>query len=61
MRLARGGGPIPLAVPVQQEVARKTSTPLFPKNWASHLLREECQVGRIGKESKMAVAKTRKA
>ena len=27
--------------PVQQEVARKTSTPLFPKNWASHLLRGE--------------------
>ena len=26
-------------VTVQQEVARKTSTPLFPKNWASHLLR----------------------
>ena len=36
------GGPIPLAVPVQQEVARKTSMPLFPKNGASHLLRGEC-------------------
>ena len=33
---------IPLAAPVQQEVPRKTSTPLFPKNWASHLLRGEC-------------------
>ena len=51
MRLARGGGPIPLAAPVQQEVARKTATPLFPKNWASHLLRGECQVGRTGKRS----------
>ena len=30
---------MPLAVPMQQEVARKTSMPLFPKNWASHLLR----------------------
>ena len=51
MRLARRGGPIPLAAPVQQEVARKTSTPLFPKNWAFHLLRGECQVGKIGKRS----------
>ena len=40
-----------LALPVQQEVARKTSTPLFPKNWASHLLRGACQVVRIGKRS----------
>ena len=40
---------MPLAIPVQQEVSRKTSTPLFPKNWASHLLRGECQVVRIGK------------
>ena len=35
-------GPIPLAIPIQQEVARKMLTPLFPKNWASHLLRGEC-------------------
>ena len=28
--------------PVQQQVARKTSMPLFPKNWASHLLRGGC-------------------
>ena len=42
---------MPLAVPVQQEVVRETSTPLFPKNWASHLLRGECQVVRIGKRS----------
>ena len=49
---------MPLAIPVQQEVARKTSMPLFPKNWAFHLLRGECQVVRIGKkESKMVVAK----
>ena len=34
-----GGAAIPLAVPVQQEVAGKTSMPLFPKNRASHLLR----------------------
>ena len=44
-------GPIPLAIPIQQEVARKTLTPLFPKNWASHLLRGECQVVRIGNRS----------
>ena len=30
---------MPLAVLVQQEVARETSLPLLPKNWASHLLR----------------------
>ena len=42
---------MPLSIPGQQEVARKTSTPLFPKNWASHLLRGECSVVRIGKRS----------
>ena len=42
---------MPLAIPVQQEVARETSTPLIPKNWASHLLRGECYVVRIGKKS----------
>ena len=31
LRLARGGGPIPLTIQVQQEVTRKTLTPLFPK------------------------------
>ena len=30
---------MPLAVPVQQEVARETLMPLFPKNWATHLLK----------------------
>ena len=30
---------MPLAIPDQQEVARETLTPLFTKNWASHLLR----------------------
>ena len=39
MRLAREGGPMPLVIPAQQEVARETATPLFPKNWASHLLK----------------------
>ena len=39
------------AVPVQWEVARKSPTLLFPKNWASHLLKGECQVVRIGKRS----------
>ena len=48
---SKRGSPMPLAIPVQQEVARKTATPLFPKNWASHLLRGECQVGRTGKRS----------
>ena len=33
-----GGGPMPFAFPVKQEVARKTSKSLFPKNWAFHLL-----------------------
>ena len=52
LRLARRGGPMPLAIPDQQEVARETSKTLFPKNWASHLLRGgECQVVRIGKKS----------
>ena len=27
------------AIPVQQEVAREILMPLFPKNWAFHLLR----------------------
>ena len=36
---------------VHQEVARETSMPLFLKNQASHLLRGECQVVRIGKRS----------
>ena len=49
---------MPLAIPIQQEVARKTSTPLIPKNSAPHLLRG----GMLGsqnrkKESRMAVAK----
>ena len=42
---------MPLAIPAQQEVARETSIPLLPKNWASHLQRWECQVVRIGKKS----------
>ena len=42
LRLARGGGPKPLAIPAQQEVARGTLITLFPKNWAFHLLREKC-------------------
>ena len=28
---------MPPAILVQQDIARKTSTALFPKNWASHL------------------------
>ena len=51
MKLATGRGPKPLAVPVQQEVARETMTPLVPNNWASHLLRGEYQVVKIGKRS----------
>ena len=39
LETSKRGRPNALAIPVQQEVARKTSTPLFPKNWASHLLR----------------------
>ena len=42
---------MPLAITVPQEVARETSTPLFSMNWASHLLRGECQVVRKGKRS----------
>ena len=38
LSLANWGGPMIIFVPVQQEVARETSTPLFPNNWASHLL-----------------------
>ena len=47
----RGGGPMPLTIPAQQEVARETSTPLLPENWASHLLRGGGEVVRIGKRS----------
>ena len=53
---SKGGGQSPVTVPVQQEVAIKTLTPLFPKNWAFYLLRGECQVVRK-KEPRMAVAK----
>ena len=42
---------MPLTIPVQQEVARETSMPLFPENWTSHPLRGDCQVVRIGKRS----------
>ena len=48
---SKRGSPMPLAIPAQQEVARETLMPLFPKNWASHLSRGECQVVRIGKRS----------
>ena len=48
---SKRGGPMPLTIPVQQEVARETSMSLFPKNWASYLLKGECQVVRIGKRS----------
>ena len=41
---------MPLTIPVQQEVARETLTPLFPKNWASHLLSGEMS-DRKGKRS----------
>ena len=37
--------------PVQLEEARETSMPLFSKNWASHLLRGECQAVSIEKRS----------
>ena len=36
---SKRGRPNALAVPVQQEVARETLMPLFPKNWATHLLK----------------------
>ena len=42
---------MPLTVPVQQEVVRDTLMPLFPKNWASQLLRGKGEVVRIGKRS----------
>ena len=42
---------MPLTIPVQQEVAREISMPLFPKNGASRLLRGECYIVRIGKTS----------
>ena len=29
----RGGGPMPLTIPAQQEVAREISKTLSPKNW----------------------------
>ena len=49
---------MPLALPAQQEIARETSMALRLKNQASHLLRGECYVVRLGKrELKMAVTK----
>ena len=48
---------MPLAVPVQQEVARETLKPLFPKNWASHFWRGMLCSWNRKKESRMAVAK----
>ena len=42
LETSKRGRPNTLAPPVQQEVAKKTSTPLFPKNWASRLLRGDC-------------------
>ena len=41
LETSKRGGPMPLAVAAQQEVARETSTPLFPKNWATRLLSRE--------------------
>ena len=41
-RLARGGGPVLLPIPAPEEVTREISTTLFPKNWASLLLKVEC-------------------
>ena len=51
LETSKRGSPMPLADPDQQEVARETSVPLIPKNWASHLLRGVFQVVRIGKRS----------
>ena len=42
---------MPLALPAQQEIARETSMALRLKNQASHLLRGEYQVVKIGKRS----------
>ena len=36
-----------LAVPVQQEVARETLMPLFPKNWASRIITFPAKMGSI--------------
>ena len=51
MRLARGGGSMPLAIPVQQEVARKTFTPLIPKGVGLPSFEVGGMLGRIGKRS----------
>ena len=32
LETSKRGGPMPLAIPVQQEVVGKTLMPLFPKN-----------------------------
>ena len=54
LRLAKGGGPKPLAIPVQQEVARETSMSLFPK------IGPPISWGNRKKESKMAVPKRKR-
>ena len=61
LRLARWEGPMPLTVPVQQEVARETLTPLVPMNWASHLLRGMLNSYNRKKESRMAVVKRQRS
>ena len=46
-----------LTIPAQQELARETSMALFPKNWASYLLRGGILRSQKRKESKIVVAK----
>ena len=47
LEIARWGGPMPPTIPVQQEVDRENLMPLFPKNWASHIITLHAKMGSI--------------
>ena len=47
LEIARGRGPMPLIISVQQEVDRETSTPQFPKTWASRIITFHAKMGSI--------------
>ena len=47
LEIARWGGPMPPAIPVQQEVDRENLMPLFPKNWASRIITFHAKMGSI--------------
>ena len=51
LEISKRGRPSAPHCPSSAGSVTQTLTPLFPTNWASHLVRGECQVARIGKRS----------